>query len=240
VTYLRSWQPAPAADTDVALLLPAAGSGCLRLQAVAPLLPAGATAVGVQLPGREDRLPEPPAASIAEVVAAVAAELAGLPRRRLLLVGISLGGLLTFELARALEAAGAAAAGLLVLAARAPEFWRDFPSEDPPAAEVAALLPPAVRDSEFAGYAGEVLRADLRLTAGYEVRPTALAATPLWTGSGSRDDVVTTEQMRGWRARSADYRGHRVLPADHHDIAEPGVLADLVSTLAGHERDAVR
>jgi surfactin synthase thioesterase subunit len=221
-------------------MLPPAGSGCLRLQSVVPLLPAGTHAFGVQLPGREDRLPEPPAASLAEVVAAVAAELAGLPRRRLLLVGISLGGLLAYELGLALEAAGNAAAGLLVLAARAPEFWRNYPSENLPETEEAALLPPAVRDSAFAEYASAALRADLRLTAGYELGPTALATTPLWTASGSRDEVVTIEQMQGWRSRSVDFRSHQVLDADHHDITRPDVLADSISALAGYERDARR
>jgi surfactin synthase thioesterase subunit len=196
--------------------------------------------LGVQLPGREDRVLEPPAADLADVVAEVTAELATVARRSLLLLGISLGGLIAFEVARQLEAAGTPPAALVVLAARAPEFWLDYPSENPPAAEVNALLPPAVRDSEFAEYAGGVLRADLRLTAGYQVRPTRLARTPLWSVSGSRDDVVTAEQMRDWRQRSADFRGHRVIEADHHDITEPDLLAELVASVAGAARSASR
>jgi surfactin synthase thioesterase subunit len=231
VSYLRSWAPGPSDSTDAVVVLPPAGYGCLRLQAVAARLSDEVAVLGVQLPGREDRLRDQPAAGIAEVAADLAAELDTLPRQRLFLVGISLGALIAFETALLLPP-GRAAAGLAVVAARAPEFWQDYPSENPPAAEIDGLLPASVRQSPLADYATAVLRADLRLTAGYQVRPACLPDTPLWAVSGSRDSVVTAEQMRGWSARSTAYRGHEVFEADHHEFVDDQVLARLIGCIA--------
>ncbi|WP_052707587.1 thioesterase II family protein [Streptomyces rubellomurinus] len=225
MSYLRSFAPAGEAAATTVAVFPQAGAGCLRLRATAREMPPGTHLIGVQLPGREDRLEDRPAAGLAEVVDRVAAELRdGARRGPLVLLGVSLGALIAYEVARRLEAVGTAARALVVVAARSPEHWRTFPAANPPEDELAALLHPAVRDTELARYAVDALRADLRLMAGYRDPAEPLTGTPLRSVSGLRDTVVTAEQMARWRERAADYRGHHVIDADHHAFMAPDTL----------------
>ncbi|MFF8810752.1 thioesterase II family protein [Streptomyces pactum] len=231
MTYLRPFTAAGAGTAGTVVVFPPSGAGCLRLRSVMPALPPGTGLLGVQLPGREDRLPEPAATSLAEVVTAVAAELrAFAPPGPLAFLGISLGAVIGYEVAG--DLADAAPAALVVAAARAPEYWSGYPAADPPAAEVAALLPPEIRDSALAPYALASMRADLRLMAGYRPAAAPLDRTCLRTVSGARDDIATTEQMSGWRQRATDFRGHRVVDAGHHAFMDGDVLAGLVTEAA--------
>ncbi|MGV9841267.1 thioesterase II family protein [Streptomyces fungicidicus] len=234
MSWLRSFTVADAGSAAATVVVfPPAGAGCLRLRAGAAALPPGLELRGVQLPGREDRLADPPARGLSEVVACVAAALRDpAPGRPLVLLGVSLGAVVAYEVARALEAVGAAPRSLVVAAARSPEHWAAFPAGDPPPEELTALLHPAVRESGPASYAVTALRADLRLMAGYAVPAEPLADTALLSVSGSRDTVVTAAQMSGWRDRSRRYRGHRELDADHHAFLDPDVLAAALSGVA--------
>ncbi|MEU5222835.1 thioesterase domain-containing protein [Streptomyces toyocaensis] len=234
MTWLRSFTPAAAAGASATVVVfPQAGSGCLRLHANAAALPQGLDLWGVQLPGREDRLADPPAGSLIEVVECVGTELRSSAfRRPLVLLGVSLGALLAHEVAGALESAGTAASALVVAAARSPEHWSTFPAADPPREELTALLHPAVRAPGPADYAVAALRADLGLMAGYAVPPDPLTRTALLSVSGRRDGVVTAAQMTGWRDRSLRYLGHRELDADHHSFLDRDVLAATLSCVA--------
>lgn len=232
MTYLRSFTAPGGSAASTVVVFPQAGAGCLRLRSIASAAPDGLDLLGVQLPGREDRLGDAPPASVAEVVECVSDELRDrAPCRPLTLLGFSLGATIAYEVARSLEADGAAPDALVVVAARSPEFWRVFPSADPPTAELTALLPPG-RDLGPDHYVLTTLRADLRLMAGYRVPSAPLTGTRLRTVSGRRDGVVTTDQMSGWRDRAADYRGHRVIDAEHHHLMEPDVLLGLLSDVA--------
>jgi surfactin synthase thioesterase subunit len=210
-------------------VFPQAGAGCLRLRATALALPPGTHLLGVQLPGREDRLADPAAGSLAEVVDRISAELRAYARRRpLVLLGVSLGALIAYEVARRMEAAGTPARSLVVAAARSPEHFSAFLAADPPQAELTDLLHPSVRESAFARYALVPLRADLRLAAGYRAPSRPLARTPLRSVSGRRDTVVTAAQMTRWREAAADYQGHQVIDADHHAFMDPDALVGML------------
>ncbi|MFF3062426.1 thioesterase II family protein [Streptomyces sp. NPDC057909] len=237
--YLRSFTAAEESTTTTVVVFPQAGAGCLRLRATAAALAPGTHLLGVQLPGREDRLAEPAAHSLAEVVDRVSGELHEPARRRpLVLLGVSLGALIAYEVARRLESTGTPARSLVVAAARSPEHWRTFPSANPPQAELTALLHSSVREAGLARYAVVPLRSDLRLMAGYEVPSAPLTSTSLHSVSGRRDTVVTTEQMARWCERAADYQGHQVIDADHHEFMDPdavlGMLSDAVPGAAPH------
>ncbi|OSC71799.1 alpha/beta fold hydrolase [Streptomyces sp. WA6-1-16] len=230
MTYLRSFTEADENATAAVVVFPQAGAGCLRLRATAAALPPGTHLLGVQLPGREDRLEDTAADSLAEVVDHVSGELREPARRRpLVLLGVSLGALIAYEVARQLESTGTAAHSLVVAAARSPEHWRTFPSADPPQAELTALLHPSVRETQLARYALLPLRADLRLMTGYRIPSAPLTSTSLRSVSGRRDSVVTAEQMARWRERATHYRGHQVIDADHHEFMDPGTVVDMLS-----------
>ncbi|MEU4212560.1 alpha/beta fold hydrolase [Streptomyces sp. NPDC026206] len=233
MTYLRSFTAAGESASTTVVVFPQAGAGCLRLRSIAPALPSGLNLSGVQLPGREDRLLDSPANNLSEVVDCISAELRDPTHRRpLVFLGVSLGALVAYEVARKLEPEGAAPRSLVVAAARSPEHWGTFPSANPPLAELTALLHPSVRESEFARYAVAALRSDLRLMADYQVPSTALTSTSLRSVSGRRDRVVSTAQMAGWRDRSTDYHGHQVIDADHHEFMDRDVLTGIFSDVA--------
>ncbi|MEV6130517.1 thioesterase domain-containing protein [Streptomyces violaceusniger] len=233
MSYLRSFTAAGESASATVVVFPPAGAGCLRLHSIASTSPADVDLVGIQLPGREDRLGEPLVNSLSEVVASVSGELRDTARRRpMAFLGISLGATIAYEVASTLEADAAAPGALVVVAARSPEHWELFPSADPPPAELTPLLPPISGDPEFARYVLTTLRADLRLMAGYRAPSAPLTSTWLRSVSGCRDSVVTAAQMSGWRDRSADFRGHRVIDADHHQLSERAVLMGLVSDIA--------
>jgi surfactin synthase thioesterase subunit len=227
--YLRSWTRADPA-TDLVVVFPPAGSGCMRLRSVAEGRPADRVVVGVQLPGREDRLAEPMPATLDHGVAAIAAELRVLPRRRLGLLGISLGGLLAFAVARMLEKSQAAADDVCVAAARSPQFWRSYQA-DPSDAEIDAMLGFAWRASPMGAYAADVLRRDLRLAADYDIGQAVLEHTPLRVVSGRHDVVAAERQMAAWQTCSAHYRGQSVLDADHQQFLDKEVLDSMIDDM---------
>ncbi|MFI1919810.1 thioesterase II family protein [Nocardia sp. NPDC020380] len=231
--YLRSFTADGGSASATVVLFPQAGAGCLRLHSITPSVPAGLNLLGVQLPGREDRLRDAPAHNLSEVVDGIGAELAAPARRQpMILLGVSLGAVIAYEVARKLEHDAVAPRTLVVVAARSPEHWRTFPAANPPAGELSALLHPSVRASESAPYAVATMRSDLKLMAGYRISDTPLTSTALRSVSGYRDSVVTTAQMSGWSDRSTDYRGHRVIDADHHEFMDRDVLGELLSAVA--------
>ncbi|MDG9718401.1 thioesterase II family protein [Streptomyces sp. DH24] len=248
MTYLRHFTAGTGTGTQGAgvqdesptvVVFPQAGAGCLRLHAVVPVLPPGLDLLGVQLPGREDRLADVPANDLSEAVDCIAAECLAdarspAPARRgpLHLLGVSLGAVIAYEVARKLESQGAAARSLVVAAARSPEHWRTYPAADPPSAEVTALLHPSVRESAFARYAAATMRSDLRLMVGYEAPSTRLTRTSLRSVSGRHDSVATTAHMSGWRNRTTDYRGHQVIDADHHAFMSQDILVGMLTEIA--------
>jgi surfactin synthase thioesterase subunit len=228
VSYLRSWS-STGPDTDLIVVFPPAGGGCMRLRPLAGLQPADRAVCGVQLPGREDRLAEP-MPLFDEAVAAIAGELRELPRRRLGLLGISLGGLLAFAVAAALERAGAAADEVSVAAARSPEQWLTYQAERP-ADEIDAMLGPGWQNSPVGPYAAAVLQRDLGFAAGYDIGDVVLERTALRSVAGRRDVVATVDQMLGWRTRSTDFRGQRVLDVGHQGFVEKDVLEPMINEL---------
>ncbi|MEU0088079.1 thioesterase domain-containing protein [Streptomyces sp. NPDC006274] len=232
MTYLRTFTAEDDAATTV-VVFPQSGAGCLRLRTVVPALPAGPHLLGVQMPGREDRLQDAAPGSLSEVVDRVSSELRDPARRRpMVFLGVSLGAVIAHEVARKLESEDAAPGLLVVAAARSPEWWSAFPAADPPLAELTALLPPSVRGTEPARYALAAMASDLRLMAGYRVPSAPLSRTSLRSVAGCRDSIVTSEQMSGWRERSTDYRGHQVIDADHHEFMDQDVLVGLLADAA--------
>lgn len=200
----------------------------MRLRALADRQPEGRALVGVQLPGRDDRVADPMPPELADVVGEVVAELARLPRRRLGLVGVSLGGLLAFETARVLERDAAQPADeVCAVAARAPEFWRDYPA-DPSHDEIDAMMGPGLRETVLGTYVTHILRSDLRLAAGYDSRGARLERTPLRSVAGRRDVVVTEAQMRPWSSRAMVCAGHTTVDVEHYRFLDDDVLPSIV------------
>jgi surfactin synthase thioesterase subunit len=174
--------------------------------------------VGVQLPGREDRFLDPPpesfAAAVAEIAAAVTAAVpAG---HELVLFGHSLGGLLGYEVARALPATHRPAA-LVVAAARPPHqsgsavgSMGDGDSE----AVFVELLADKDLDDDVRELIMEVLAQDSELSASYVDPGGAEVPCPLQVWTGVDDTVVTAANAEGWRGYASSFAA-RQFPGGH-------------------------
>lgn len=191
---------APVGTRPVLVCLPQAGSGCGVFRSWQESHD-DVTVVGVQLPGRENRFTDEPPDTFADAVAEIVAALgdavpAGLP---MVLFGHSLGGLLGYEVAKALPHPPDA---LVVAASRPPHLsGRAAGSMGAGGVDVFAnLLAAKEMDEDVRELVLEVLAQDAELSATYEDPGGAPVPCPLHAWGGAADEVVTAEHVAGWAA----------------------------------------
>ncbi len=109
------------------LCVPPAGSGCGRFREWQTELGDSVAVVGVQLPGREERLGEAHPSTLDEIVAAVAREAVEFadPDQPLVVFGESFGGLIGYELTRRLGEQGRWPAAMVLAACEPPHAARE-------------------------------------------------------------------------------------------------------------------
>jgi surfactin synthase thioesterase subunit len=203
---------APVDGRPVLVCLPQAGAGCGVFRSWQEVMGDAATVVGVQLPGRENRftdpMPESFAAAVADIVAAVA-EL-----RPSVLFGHSLGGLIGYEVARALPAPPS----VLVVAAALP------PHRSGRVAGSIALdtdegfaktLAEKELDEDMRELAMETLRQDAALSATYTDPGGAQVACDLHAWGGDDDERVPAARVAEWRDYTAGAFHTRQFPGGH-------------------------
>ncbi|WP_327365641.1 thioesterase II family protein [Streptomyces sp. NBC_01217] len=230
--WLAPWR-SPEPGQPVLVCLAPAGAGCGQYRPWQSVLGPEVSVIGVQLPGRERRWAEPPAATVDEVVTAVVDELLGLVPATcpLMVFGHSFGGLLGYEITRRLgEVHGRWPATLVVAACRPPQLWigagRGLVDDDE---ELVALLD--VRglgdeelDEDSRELMLEVLREDARLSMTYTDATAARIHTSVEAWGGEGDETVTAAHLTGWRRVTAgDFRRRR-FPGGHYFTAERAEL----------------
>jgi pyochelin biosynthetic protein PchC len=201
-----------------------------------------AEVTAVSLPGRGHRRAEPLVEDMHELADGLTAAVAGLDARPLVIFGCSLGGLLGFEVARRLTAAGRPPAALVVAACPPPrQVVRLRPlhaaSDDEFVAELRRLGATAeglLADAEMMQVLLPVLRADYAAVERYRPRPGPRLRTPLLTLAGRADPEAGPATMAGWSAEAVDCR-HEVVDGGHLflDTAAGVVLLHVRSVLAG-------
>ncbi|MEV6123822.1 alpha/beta fold hydrolase [Streptomyces sp. NPDC052077] len=224
-TWIRRLRPA-ASGTAQLLCFPHAGGAVNAYGGLARALDPGAEVFAVQYPARQDRLGEPPARDFGEIVERVLAELPGHrdPGRPLALFGHSMGALLAFETARALQRAGAADRPVhLFLSGRA------SPSLGPRASDFqegdAALLAEIRRlggmDPRLLSEPGILdlimppVRADYRLLGQYVWDRGTLRDLPVTVLVGEDDPIVSVDQADQWRGLTSGPGRTLALPGGH-------------------------
>lgn len=208
--------------------LPQAGSGCGVYRSWQNLLGDTVSVVGVQLPGREGRFVDPPVASVAVAVREIVGALgslvpAGTPT---VLFGHSLGGLLGYEVARALPAERAPAA-LVVAGSRPPHLSGRAAGSmgaDDSTAVHEKMLAGKDLDDDLRELTMEMLEQDAELSATYDDPAGAPVPCPLYAWGGDADEVVTPDHVADWR-RYAGSTFHSRQFAGGHDFC---VASDVV------------
>jgi surfactin synthase thioesterase subunit len=221
----------PVDARPVLVCLPQAGSGCGAFRSWQTEFGDRVAVVGVQLPGRENRFGDPPAESFAAAVAAIVTELGELHTgQSIVLFGHSFGGLIGYEVARAVPVTA-----LVVAASRPPHMsGKAAGSMGAGGADdvFSGLLDAKDLDEDVRELVLEVLAQDSALSATYEDPGGAPVSCPLHAWGGADDDVVTAAHLAEWRP----YAGasfHQREFAGGHDfcLSQDAVhaLADLIS-----------
>jgi len=161
----------------------------------------------VQLPGREDRIREPPPADVPSLLTALAGELSRYFDKPYALYGHSFGARLTFELTRFLRAGGLPGpVHLFVSGSAAPDV--------PPPAYIAQLSDPEFLANVVLWYRGipssvlaeaelvsallPGLKADFRLLEAMQYRAEPPLEIPISAFGGRSDYAVSERDLAGW------------------------------------------
>jgi amino acid adenylation domain-containing protein len=231
-TWLVPWSGKPEGRPTL-LCVPPAGSGCGRFREWQTELGDSVAVVGVQLPGREERLGEAHPSSLDEIVAAVAREAVEFadPDQPLVVFGESFGGLIGYELTRRLGEQGRWPAAM-VLAACEPPTLRANP--DGLVSFARAGLEGTELDEDTKELVLELVLKDVTLTVAYELPadPGVDTVVHVWGGEG--DDLAAPDKLDDWRgflgrdiARRQFSGGH--VFAMHHAVEIPRLLGEIVT-----------
>jgi medium-chain acyl-[acyl-carrier-protein] hydrolase len=239
--WLGGQEPNPDAEFRL-FCLPYAGGGASVYRGWQPLAPERIQVCPVELPGRGVRLRETPYVRLHPLVRALVTALEPFVDRPFALFGHSMGGLVGFELARALRERGQPQpAHVFVSATAAPGTPPTRPSiHDAPDAEIKRRLrtlngtPQELLDNEeLMELMLPTLRADFSVLETYEYREAPPLSVPITVFGGVADPVVPQEALRGWQRQSSKGARLRMFPGDHFfpHTSTPELVAAIAHTL---------
>jgi medium-chain acyl-[acyl-carrier-protein] hydrolase len=229
MTYMRNnvWIKRTRQDPRTCFRLfcfPHAGGGASIFRAWPDRLPSEIEVCAIQLPGREERLREPPFARLSSLIDVLADVLYPYMDLPFAFFGHSLGSLISFELARRLRRQKALCPlQLFISGCRAPQI----PDPDPPIhhlpdAEFIKELsrfngtPKAVLDNpELMEVFLPLLRSDIRLYETYVYHHEAPLDCPITAFGGLEDEEVSREELAAWCDQTRNRYSMQMFPGDH-------------------------
>jgi medium-chain acyl-[acyl-carrier-protein] hydrolase len=205
--------------------LPFAGGGVAAYRQWFMSLPDDVEVLAAQLPGRESQLLVPPLRSIQAMVDAVLPAVEAAATMPYAIFGHSMGALVAFELALALEQSGVRSPSRLFVSARRSP---DDPETKPPVhalpepqfldelQERYGAIPEAVRNEpELLELLLPTLRADIQAVETYVPRPGARVHCPVVVYGGERDTHPLPAQLPFWARVVHRLEQVRLFPGDH-------------------------
>lgn len=225
--WLRCFRPDPDAGAGL-LCFPHAGGSASGYYPLSAEVAGTAETLIVQYPGRQDRLAEPFAERLGDVVDAVLAALPASGGRPLVIFGHSMGALLAFETARRLTAEGRSPSALLVSGCEAPSLPRPVRTAGPPDDEdlirdmrmLSGTDEQLLADPEILRLALPPLRADYAMLAARTHVPGPPLRCPVVALSGDRDPRVSVEGARAWERETVGAFELRVLSGGHFFLGD--------------------
>ena len=242
--WIARHRPNPRADLRL-FCFPFAGGGATTYRGWPAHLPSNMEAIAVQLPGREDRLSEPPFTSGTELCARLVDVLAPYLDRPFALFGHSMGGLLAFELTRLLRAVGAPLPMHLFVSAHC---GPRKPYSLPPVTgmsdrELVSLLrrmggtrDEVLEDGDLMELVLPLVRADLTLCETYRYVAAEPLACPISAFGGILDEHVRHADVVAWSAETSGGFRVRMFPGGHFflDDVTPRLLQAITDDLTAH------
>jgi surfactin synthase thioesterase subunit len=209
-------------------------------------LPAEVEVMPVEIPGRASRFREAPFRRLLRLVEEAGEALRPELDRPYAFFGHSMGGLISFELARRLRDLGVAGPRWLFVSARRSP---DCPLDD----ELIHALPEAefvqklrelngtpeevLQHPELMAMMLPLLRADFEVNETYEFQQAPPLTCPISALGGLGDEEVTREHLQGWRRHTTGGFSLRMLPGDHffldghRDLVLQAVAKDLAGVI---------
>jgi len=200
-----------------------AGGGASVYRTWANNLPLAVELCPVQLPGRENRLKEPAYTQLEPLVESLLQALQPYLDMPFAFFGHSMGGLISFELARRLRRSETRPAQLFISGRRAPQVPdREPPIHHLPKAEFIKELrrlqgtPEAVlQNAELMELVLPCLRADFSVCETYIHSASAPLECPISVFGGVDDSKITLEDLAAWREHTQGALVLRTFPGDH-------------------------
>jgi surfactin synthase thioesterase subunit len=221
--------------------VPYAGAGAAFYHPWRALAPAGLRLVALQLPGREERIEEPPYTDVAAAVADLAGQLDAVTGP-VAVFGHSYGAVLGYELARLLAGKGVAVRHIFASGSPAPDAGRGTHtahlSDDEfvdRIADFAGYRHPAFELPELRELLLPALRADVHAHEAYRHGWRAPTPAPVTCLRGRGDHLVPAEYAEGWQRVTAcpverlEFDGGHMYLTDH----AADVLAAIATRLLG-------
>ena len=194
------------------------------------LLPQNASLLPVQLPGRQERIRERAIDRMSELVNAIADGLAPLLNGTFVFFGHSLGGLISFELARHLRHKGQQEpAALFLSGCRGPHIPLNRPMlhllPDNEFIDVLqkrydGIAPQIAAEKELMQLLLPTIRADVKCFETYEFHSASPLACPISVFGGSQDNQVSVADLNAWRQHTTGQLSLRMYPGDHFYVAQ--------------------
>lgn len=229
-TTINPWVLNPRPNSNARLRLfcfPYAGGGAAIYRAWAGGLPKTVEVRPVQLPGREGRLRETPFSSLRPMVEAVGQALLPDLNMPFAFFGHSMGGILSFELARWLRREhGLAPEHLFVSARWAPQVIdNDPPTYNLPEAEFLEEVrrlngtpEEVLNHPELLQLIMPLLRADFEVCQAYTHKAEPPLKCPITVYGGLLDHTVRRPSLEGWREHTTGPFTLRMFPGNHFFI----------------------
>jgi surfactin synthase thioesterase subunit len=221
------------------ICFPHVGAGVSLFNDWPGLLPPEVEVVGVQLPGRQDRIAERPFTDVDRLVVTLTHVIRPLLTLPVAFFGHSGGALLAFELARALERGATAEAeviGVFPSGQAAPHLPLPPAVHDLPSAEfqramlrLGGTTEGVAADPALMSYLEPFLRADFRLWNTYRFRPGRRLTAPVLAFGGHDDEQAPHRAVEAWGEHTSGLFALRMFPGGHFFVND--ATTDLVQAL---------
>jgi len=242
-TWVSWHKPNPQASLRL-FCFPYAGGAALTFRTWSNSLPMAFEVCPVELPGRGKRITSAPFTRLQPLVQAIAQALLPHLDKPFAFFGHSMGGLVSFEVARLLRKKyGLNPVHLFVSGYRAPQV----PDPDPP---IHALPEPefleelrrlngtpeaVLENAELMQLLLPALRADFAVIETYAYIPESPLDCPITAFGGLQDREVSCDHLEAWREQTHAAFSLQMLPGDHFFLhsAQPLLLQSLSQELYG-------
>lgn len=220
---------------------PYAGGGAWSFRTWANELPATIEVCAIELPGRGTRMPEAPFTTLEDLLRSLLPALVSALDKPFALFGHSMGGLISFELARRLhQDCQLSPTHLFISGRRAPQIPDyDPPIHNLPEAQFLEKLrdfngtPEAIlQNHELMQLVLPTLRADFALLANYAYHPASPLDCPITVFGGLQDTTTNPKHLEAWREQTSHRFSLHLLPGDHFFLHQ--AQAQLLSLLRGY------